>query len=247
MYTFDLGLERNFLNEGGMYSDGETMWITNIDDGIIIAYTMATISGAKQRVPSKDIVTVSGNDRPSGIWANGTTMWVGDTSDNKIYAYNMRTKARDAAKDFDEGVFRINRGLFSDGTTMLGTFGGASTNFGLSGSDIIIAYNIVNRTRDMSKNIIIDDATVNNTGLWSDGETMWVLEGVRKNARIKAYTLSTNARDTSKYFILDDASRHFGLWSDGQIMWVYNASSNRIEAYDMSTRMRLVDYQPVNP
>ena len=244
LYSFDLpAASSDFLNEGGLHSDGETMWITNLQTHKIIAYTVATISGAKQRVPSKDIPLISGNNNPTGIWSDGTTMWVGDSVDNIIYAYRMANGDRDANKDITVNIG--NRALWSDGVTMWAVF---------SSQNKIFAYNLDTKMRDESKDI--DDILKNSpssqyTGLYSDGKTMWVMEFFfnnmgESNTNTYAYNLSNKRREESKDFNTIFGVQ-YGLWSDGRIMWSYNGNNNTIEAYDMDTKARLLDYQPVNP
>ena len=79
----------------GIWSDGTTMWIADLDTAKIYAYDLAT----KVRDASKDFDTLvdAGNTWPTGIWSDGTTMWVANSDrDNeynvKIYAYNLATK-----------------------------------------------------------------------------------------------------------------------------------------------------------
>ena len=117
-YAWILGDADN-LSPKGLWSDGTTMWVSDLADGKIYAYDLA----AKSRQPSKDLNTLknAGNSRPAGLWSDGTTMWVSDDEDDKLYAYDLSTGARLAHLDFDtlSGVGN-NRpdGLWSDGTTM---------------------------------------------------------------------------------------------------------------------------------
>ena len=62
------------------------------------------------------------------------------------------------------------------------------------------------------------------TGIWSDGDTMWVVYGSHDN--LYAYTLDTGVRDASKEFSLhSDNGSPNGLWSDGQTIWVGDPST----------------------
>ena len=76
----------------GIWSDGATIWVSNVTTAKLYAYSMST----KARDSSKDFDTLSaaGNTTPTGIWSNQTTMWVSDVTTAKVYAYSMSTKAR---------------------------------------------------------------------------------------------------------------------------------------------------------
>ena len=81
----------------GLWSDGETLWVSDSADDKLYAYDLAT----GDRVPSRDFDTLfdAGNSNPQSLWSDGATMWVADTdNDNsaanpKLYAYDLETKA----------------------------------------------------------------------------------------------------------------------------------------------------------
>ena len=105
----------------GIWSDGETMWVTDyaFGDDKLYAYDLET----KARVSGRDFDTLNaaGNDFPSGLWSDGVTMWVADFGDDKLYAYDLESKERVPGQDFDTLKAAGNknpRGLWSDGVTM---------------------------------------------------------------------------------------------------------------------------------
>ena len=87
------------------------------------------------------------------------------------------------------------------------------------------------------------------TGLWSDGATMWVMDGLHNatsgDGKIYAYDMTTKTRVPTRDFNTLDAAGNdspTGLWSDGTTMWVAEDSdggSNKIYAYDMTTKTRV--------
>ena len=200
-----------------IWSNGETMWVTDTTYDKIYAYTLAT----KARDPGKDFNTLQavGNTTPTGIWSDGTTMWVADAKGDKIYAYNMATKQRDASKEFNtlQAVGNTTpTGIWSDGTTMW---------VADSAGDKIYAYNMATKQRDASKefNTLIDAGNFRARGIWSNGATMWVADDT--DNKIYAYNMATKARDSGKDFdTLNDAGNltPLGIWSDGETMWVGN-------------------------
>ena len=86
----------------GIWSDGQTMWVADADDGKIYAYDMES----KEHDPRRDITAVAIPDivdnRPlAGIWSDGETMWVLDATEDeerqgedKLFAYEMISKPR---------------------------------------------------------------------------------------------------------------------------------------------------------
>ena len=78
------------------------------------------------------------------------------------------------------------------------------------------------------------------TGIWSDGETMWVADWL--NGKIYAYDMATKERVSGKDFDTLDAAentRPGGIWSDGETMWVADWLDGKIYAYDMATKERV--------
>ena len=107
----------------GLWSDGTTMWVADIDDDKIYSYHMSN----RTYDSTKDFDTLKNatNTDPQGLWSDGTTMWVlnvnsGANTQDKIYAYKMSDKSRDSTKDFDTLHPGNNEatGIWSDGTTM---------------------------------------------------------------------------------------------------------------------------------
>ena len=163
----------------GIWSDGETMWVSDSLEGKIYAYDMDT----KARVPGKDFdtLTSAGNTGPYGIWSDGETMWVADWFDEKIYAYNMATKARASGKDFNFLKAASNfapAGIWSDGMTMWVV----DPIFGK-----VYAYDMVTTARVPDREINALDAAGNLVprGIWSDGTTTWVSDS--QDVKILAY------------------------------------------------------------
>ena len=86
---FTLASDNN--NARGIWSDGTTMWVSDIIDVKLYAYDMVT----KAHVPNKDFPSLrfSSNNSPTGIWSDGSTMWVAANAgffDYKLYAYDAR-------------------------------------------------------------------------------------------------------------------------------------------------------------
>ena len=223
----------------GLWSDGTTMWVSDLYDDKIYAYNSST----RDRTPGKDFDTLvpNGNTSPRGMWSNGETMWVADSQDDKLYAYNLSTAARDASNDFS-GLSTVGNeyptGIWSNGTTMW---------VADSQDDKIYAYNLATKVRDATKdfNTLSTLSGGNRTlsGIWSDGTTMWVVVDRAVHGslddKIYAYDLATKARDETKDFNgLTSAGNEepSGVWSDGTTLWVANYELRRFN--DANERVR---------
>ncbi len=212
----------------GIWSDGTTMWVSDLLDEKLYAYDMAT----KARVPGKDFdtLTTAGNTIPEGIWSDGTTMWVSDLLDGKLYAYDMQTKARVPGKDFDTLTTAGNtipEGIWSDGTTMWV-------------SDLLdeklYAYDMATKARVPGKDFDTLK-TARNTfpeGIWSDGATMWVSDS--HYGKIYSYDVEFRERKPDREFNTLDAAGNWhptSIWSNGTTMWVTDWFDGKIYAYHM--------------
>ncbi len=209
-----------------IWSDGETMWVTDVIEEKIYAYDMAT----KARVSDKDFDTLqdAGNIFPLGIWSDGETMWVSDNLEGKLYAYDMATKARDSGKDFDTLQDAGNAGpygIWSDGDTMW---------VADWDEEKIYAYDMATKERASGKDFNFLKAAGNfaPAGIWSDGETMWVVDPVID--KVYAYDMATTARVPGRELDALDAAgnlRPRGIWSDGTTTWVSDSEDAKIYAY----------------
>ena len=75
---------------------------------------------------------------------------------------------------------------------------------------------------------MLADRNDDSRGIWSDGVTMWVLDG-RRDALL-AYDLETG--DLLAKYALDSAnSQSYGIWSDGVTVWVSDDTAKRLFAY----------------
>ena len=82
-----------------IWSDGETMWVSDTNDGATYAYKMTPGADFGDRDRGRDIGTAGDDSR--GVWSDGDTMWLANPIHDKFYAYNLTTGARVPGKDFD--------------------------------------------------------------------------------------------------------------------------------------------------
>ena len=79
------------------------------------------------------------------------------------------------------------------------------------------------------------------TGLWSDGETLWIAEnGQGADDEVYAYDRASGERLSEREFTLAETNRApRGFWSDGVTVWVSDSGRERLFAYDLATGERL--------
>ena len=212
----------------GIWSDGTTMWVADVQEGKLYGYNLST----KARDMSKDLDEPDSHiSGPRGIWSDGTTMWVSAFSVGRLYAFDLATDTRDASKDFDtlsDAGNEFATAFWSDGSTMWVVDSAAVK---------VFAYNMATKARDPDKDInSLDDAgNLFPSGAWSDGATLWISDA--DHAKIYAYRLSDGVRDAEKDF---DTLRAAGnsvprdIWSDGITMWVADSEGDKIFSYNLS-------------
>ena len=78
-------------NSRGMWSDGTTLWVGDLTDKRLYAYTLA--GGARDR--DKEFALHAANAYPYDYWSDGTTLWVLDNGalTEKLYAYTLSRPA----------------------------------------------------------------------------------------------------------------------------------------------------------
>ena len=104
-------------------------------------------------------------------------------------------------------------------------------------SDLDFDWNV---TRDIEA---LDPDNDLPTGIWSDGETLWVLENSAGGADLVfAYALATGERREAREFVLDRRNRFaHGIWSDGEIVWIADSGQDLLFAYRLQSGERLED------
>ena len=114
-------------------------------------------------------------------------------------------------------------------------FGGPPAPSGPTPLDDDFAWNV---TRDIDA---LDEANVEPTGLWSDGETLWLAHNDPANAdAVFAYDLETGERREQREFALDEENRApRGLCSEGTVIWVSDSGRDRLFAYDLESGERV--------
>ena len=81
------------------------------------------------------------------------------------------------------------------------------------------------------------------TGLWSDGETLWIAEnGQGADDEVYAYDRASGERLSEREFELAETNRApRGFWSDGETVWVSDSGRERLFAYRLADGERLAE------
>ena len=165
-----------------VWSDGETAWVSDNERHGVYAYRLS--DGA--RLASRDIALAAGNRKPNGVWGDGEILWVLDGTERHVYAYRLSDGARAAEREFAlavpvESAGQLSPlGLWSDGDVFY------VVNWPGSTSDPT-AYAYRGGVR-VSESDVEGLANERASGVWSDGETLWVSESQR-NVKLYAYAL----------------------------------------------------------
>ena len=163
-----------------MWSNGDTLWVADFT-GWVLAYRLS--DGVREPDLDLDRSTLreAGNRNPTGLWSNGQIMWVADGRESKVFAYRLSDGARESAREFQltgSGGGSISpAGLWSNGDTLLVSTGQESSE--------VLSYRLSDGSRQAGRNI--DTIAANTRGIWSDGETLWVVDD--QNKRLYAYAV----------------------------------------------------------
>ena len=113
--------------------------------------------------------------------------------------------------------------------------GGGGGRTGPTPSEVDFEWNV---TRDIDA---LDSANGSPTGLWSDGETLWIAEnGDGADDAVYAYDLATGERLEEREFELDERNRApRGVWSDRAVIWISDSGQEKLFAHDLESGERL--------
>ena len=195
-------------NISAIWSDRDTMWVTDWASARIYAYSMeakAAIGDTPEErnewaisegfnllrgTSSTPEQTIQANVGAWGLWSDGNTMWVTDIYLYRIFAYDMETKDHVRSKDFKCGD------LLGGALTPRGIWADRRTIWVVDGSGVF-AFDRSNHNFDRAKSFDAGRLTGDHPprDIWSDGETMWLAyEGTSK----KIYAFDLTGLDESQ-------------------------------------------------
>ena len=187
--------------DGGLsalWSDGSTLMASSYYGGV---YAYGLSDGARRPAADPDLptLTAAGNDAPVGLWSDGTTLWVADNDDGRLYAYGVADGARSTGREFGLRGGDVQTGfpwgLWTDGETVLVSWFGRGR---------VLAYRLSDGARRRDRDI--DTGAAGNDDprdLWSDGETLWVLDGTDRKLYAYAAPGLVGARRAGPALVLE--------------------------------------------
>ena len=196
----------------GIWSDGATAWVADLDDGKLFAYQLSDGS----RSPERDL-GVGGS--PMGLWSDGATLWVAELTGG-LAAHRLSDGSRLPGRDLALPASASPVGVWSDGETVwIAEWLG----------DTVHGYRLSDGERAPARDIRLAAGNLLPVGLWSDGETLWVADW---NERMVAYRLSDGERAPERDVAAKgpDADPS-GLWSDGETLLATGWEGGEVRAH----------------
>ena len=198
----------------GIWSDGATAWVADVEDGKLFAYRLSD----GERAPERD-VAVGGS--PMGLWSDGATLWVAELSGG-LAGYRLSDGERLEGRDLALPVSGSPVGVWSDGATVwIAEWLG----------DTVHAYRLSDGERAPARDIRLAAGNLLPVGLWSDGETLWVADW---DERMVAYRLSDGERAPERDVAAEGSDADpSGLWSDGETLLVTGWEGGEVRAHGL--------------
>ena len=196
----------------GIWSDGETAWVADLDDARLFAYRRSD----EEREPGKDIAT---GPAPMGLWSDGEILWVAGLGGG-LGAHRLADGLRLGARDLTLEANTAPAGIWSDGeTAWVADWLG----------DAVHAYRLSDGRREAGRDIKLAGGNLMPVGLWSDGETLWVADW---RERVYAYRLSDGGRDPRRDIEVGTGDTDpTGLWSGGGTLLATGWEGGEVRAY----------------
>ncbi len=196
----------------GIWSDGQTAWVADLDDARLYAYRRSD----GERQPGKDMATAPA---PTGLWSDGETLWVAGLGGG-LRAYRLADGSRQPTRDLALEANAAPGGVWSDGQTAW-----VSDWLG----DTVHAYRMADGRREAGRDIPLAGGNLLPAGVWSDGETLWVADW---RERLYAYRLSDGQRDAERDIEAGAGDTDpTGLWSGGGKLLSTGWEGGRVRAF----------------
>ncbi len=207
-------LARENSRPSGIWSDGQTAWVADLDDARLYAYRQSD----GERQPGKDIAT---GPAPMGLWSDGETLWVAGLGGG-LRAHRLADGARQAGRDLALESNAVPAGVWSDGETVW-----VSAWLG----DRVHAYRLADGARVAGRDIELAGENLMPVGVWSDGQTLWVADW---RERLYAYRLADGRREPRRDIAAGASDTDpTGLWSAGGMLLATSWEGREVRGYHM--------------
>ena len=223
---------------GAIWSDGETLWVSDTEDGKVYTYNMRVSDNTDLRS-----VTVDGAAVPGVV--PGATQFLYRVA-NSTRQVTLATVPR-----------HLKSTVFSDPLDADGASEGQQINLEVGSNTIKIVVRAQDKATLVEYTLTINRASTASTewavlqdledvlgsgsdypgGIWSDGTLIWVSGG--DDLKLHAYGLATGEHDSDRDIALHSGNADpKGIWSDGTTMWVLDNDDRTLYAYDLETGAR---------
>ena len=169
------------------------------------------------------------------------TVKQGATIDPMVDSYSVSVTADDQQGQFNSSAsVDVTINVVEQVTRTTTTTGGGGGGGGGGPPPIPIPSDVEfdwNVTRDIESLHSDNDLP---TGLWSNGEVLWVLENSATGSDfLFAYNLNTGERIEQHEFELEPRNRFsHGIWSNSEHVWIADSGQDKLFAYQLSTGER---------
>ena len=210
---------------------GRPVTAMEIDEGDALTYSLSGADSLSFSIDAEGQIKVG----------TGVTF---DAATKSEYAVTVEARDRAGASATVEVAITVTTGppiITRDGGSGARGAGGGGGGGGGGGpppkpvpSDADFDWNV---TRDIEE---FDNRNDGPTGLWSDGEVLFILENAASGAdSVFAYDLESGERNEDREFELDRRNRFsHGIWSDGVTVWVADSGQDQLFAYDLESGER---------
>ncbi len=174
---FELDRRNRFAH--GIWSDGETAWVSDSGQDRLFAYILA--SG--ERVEELEFDLAERNRDPRGIWSDGQTLVVLDAVKDALFGYDPAS----GELAFEHALDPLNRsprGIWSDG---LGIW------ISDDGANRVFAYRLEEdglrrvEAEEFGFRVLLKAGAGEARGIWSDGDTLWLADA--EDAEVYSFNL----------------------------------------------------------
>ncbi len=174
---FELDRRNRFAH--GIWSDGETAWVSDSGQDRLFAYILA--SG--ERVEDREFDLAERNRDPRGIWSDGQTLVVLDAVKDALFGYDPAS----GELAFEHALDPLNRsprGIWSDGLGIWVSDDGANRVFAYR-----LEENGLRRVEaeEFGFRVLLKAGSGEARGIWSDGDTLWLADA--EDAEIYSFNL----------------------------------------------------------
>ena len=235
----DIALERGTGSNvaTGIAGDANTLWvIADAARGVttkIHAYKRTLAAQHGDRDTAKDMTPHFGNHTPGGAWSDGTFLYVVDRSQGRIYVYSLADGSRELSREF-----RFERGHLDQ----WGAWANDDTFWVVKRQHDALAYKRpplsgYMAARDTAKDITLHEhGSYALGGLWSDGETLWAVDG--RDRVLYAFDLRLGVPRphldvplNSGHVTAINGLGASGIWGDGEYFWVLDLRLNESKVF----------------